>query len=111
VIAPEHKNKRAGWPNGKPVNSPENRTGQAWRENTRKERVADSGARDGFTTIVIHEGHFTCRCNAIVRIDRHGNAACVACGEIYNDMLNYNERNQLKDKFRGIHRFLHPGKA
>ena len=76
--------KKAGWPKARRAHSAENRVGQSWKEKTRKERIEDP--KDGKIKIVdVHEGHFTCRCNAIVRIDKRGFAACEACGEVYND--------------------------
>jgi len=70
---------RAGWPKQKEVHSPENRIGQAWKEN--EAWVFDNEKyKVGKRPI----GHFTCNCGAVVRYDEHGNAACENCGEIYN---------------------------
>ncbi len=76
--------KKAGWPKARRAHSAENRVGQSWKEKTRKEQIEDP--KDGKIKIVaVREGHFTCRCNAIVRIDKRGFAACEVCGEVYND--------------------------
>jgi hypothetical protein len=72
--------KKAGWPKSHPVHSPENRIGQAWKQTNAKACSIETHKE-----IDIPITHFICHCNAIVRIDRHGYAACVACGEIYND--------------------------
>jgi hypothetical protein len=70
-------------PRGRPAHSVENRVGQAWRpEKVLKEGVDVFGNKKVF---LVEEGHFRCRCGAIVRIDKNGFAACEMCGEVYND--------------------------
>jgi hypothetical protein len=77
------KNKAAGWPKSKPVHSPENRTGQAWRAGSVQVLVENY---EGAKLIILPAGHFQCRyCLNIIRIDTRGYAACVNCGTIHND--------------------------
>ena len=77
--------KKAGWPKSHPVHSPENRTGQAWKQVFVDEVKEDRHGH--IRPIKTPTGHFKCHCGAIVRIDEHGNAACVSCGEIFNDVV------------------------
>lgn len=77
--------KKSGWPKQAPVHSPENRTGQAWKERTVKKQIEAGNGK--IKTIEVSDGHFKCHCNAIVRIDEHGYAACEECGEIYNSNI------------------------
>jgi hypothetical protein len=70
---------KAGWPRCNEVHSPENRTGQAWKEIEVK--VFDN-EKDYAINVSI--GHFACNCGSVVRYDEHGNAVCERCGEIYN---------------------------
>jgi len=74
------KTGKAGWPKCHEVHSPENRTGQAWKEE--EAYVFDN---EKYAVGKRSLGHSLCRCNAIVRIDKHGYAACEVCGEIWND--------------------------
>lgn|GEM_PF-7063772 len=77
--------KKAGWPKAALVHSPENRVGQSWKERTIKKQIEAGNGK--IKTIEVSDGHFKCRCNAIVRIDEHGYAACVGCGAIYNSNI------------------------
>ncbi len=77
------KTKRTGWPKARLAHSFEGRAGQAWKPGKiLKEGVDLFGNKKVF---LVEEGHFRCKCGAIVRIDKSGFAACESCGEIYND--------------------------
>jgi hypothetical protein len=78
----ETKHSRAGWPKQKEVHSPENRTGQAWKEDE-----AWVFNNEKFVARKRPIDHFTCKCKAVVRLDSHGNAVCEECGKIYNDQV------------------------
>lgn len=57
------------------------RVGQAWAQTKALVFNADWG-----TVALLPIDHFRCvHCNAIIRIDTRGYAACEVCGQIYND--------------------------
>lgn len=77
------KNKKAGWPKSRLAHSTENRVGQAWKPGkVQKEGMDVFGNKKVF---LVEEGHFRCKCGAVVRVDKNGFAACEACGYVYND--------------------------
>jgi uncharacterized C2H2 Zn-finger protein len=77
------KTKKTGWPKARPAHSFESREGQAWRPGkVLKEGTDIFGNKK---TFLVEEGHFRCKCGAIVRIDKNGFAACESCGEVFND--------------------------
>ena len=71
-------------PRGRLAHSTENRVGQAWRSGSVQVMGEDIfGQAKVFS---LPSGHFLCKkCDAVVRIDARGFAACDVCGEIYND--------------------------
>jgi hypothetical protein len=76
-----------GWPKAKPVHSPENRVGQAWRAGSIQ--VLGEDCFGNVKMFDIPAGHFQCRyclhIQKIVRVDERGFAACESCGTIHND--------------------------
>lgn len=94
---------RAGWPKQPEVTSPQNRTGQAWKQVFKEEVKEDRHGH--IRNIKTPIGQFKCRCNAIVRIDEHGNAACEGCGEIYNDCINKDIKINSKKRKNEMGRF------
>jgi hypothetical protein len=106
----EMKAKKAGWPRCAEVHSPENRTGQAWKPEM--VQVIGEDYSGNHRLFDLPKGNFRCKeCNEIVEVDFRGVAYCLECGVIFNDTIKYNEVNHDNDRSRGIHRFLHPGKA
>lgn len=77
------KTKRTGWPKSRLAHSNEGRVGQAWKPGkVPKEGTDCFGNKKVF---LVEEGHFRCKCSAIVRIDKNGFAACEKCGLVYNE--------------------------
>jgi len=70
----------------------EGRVGQVWAEN--EIYIFDN---EKYAIVKRSTGHFQCHCRAVVRLDEHGNAACEACGEIYNDGIKV-ESVKVKSK-------------
>ena len=81
------ESKAAGWPKAKPVHSPENRTGQAWKAGS--VQVMGEDIHGNVKMFDLPAGHFQCRfclhIQKIVRVDARGFAACESCGTVHND--------------------------
>jgi len=58
--------------------------------------------------IRIPKGHFRCpACDAVVRLDRHGFAACERCGLIYNEMISAPERMSNRSRKRILEKVIY----
>ena len=91
-------------PRGRLAHSAENRVGQAWRSGS--VQVVGEDIFGQVKVFSLPSGHFLCKkCDAVVRIDARGFAACDVCGEIYNDCTSSKPKMTEKSKKRSMGNF------
>ncbi len=87
---------RAGWPKVALAHSFEGRVGQAWGVHKVLKETTDEWGKKKIVKVI--DGHFRCKCGAVVRIDKNGFAACEKCGLIYNDGSVHDAEHQLSNR-------------
>ena len=91
-----------GWPKYKPVSSPENRIGQAWKPGEIQVIGEDEGGNAKIFSLP--DGNYKCSCGSVVTVYKNAVAACEGCGEIYSDPSTPEGRMSRKEQKRRVER-------